>query len=72
MGDDSGGTYLTTNIIKLNLDVSSVLIYEIITKNMTSIFLNELRGSVRGMSCLSLVMSVAAEKLWMITVSGEG
>lgn len=24
MGDDSGGTYLTTNIIKLNLDASSV------------------------------------------------
>lgn len=54
MGDDSGGTYLTTSIIKLNLDVSSVLIYEIITKNMTSIkktksiFLNKLWGSVRG------------------------
>lgn len=41
MGDDSGGTYLTTSIIKLNLDVSSVLIYEIITKNMTSIKKNK-------------------------------
>lgn len=42
MGDDSGGTYLTTSIIKLNLDVSSVLIYEIITKNMTSIKKNKI------------------------------
>lgn len=41
MGDDSGGTYLTTSIIKLNLDVSSVLIYDIITKNMTSIKKNK-------------------------------
>lgn len=75
MGDDSGGTYLTTNIIKLHLDVGSVLIYEIITKKhdlYKKQFLNKLRGSVRGMSCLSLVMSVAAEKIWMITASGRG